>query len=243
MEIFALVSRAGIPLKAARAGRSVILFGKSDNKSLLKRMNVGARHHTPCSLMDMRRSLLVLLLGLSSLGQGRAETIRDTDPATRLETWIAQHDGVSLRLTQISPDQAVAFFLARGFPEEWARHYAQACVFMTVVRNTGETPIEYDLRTWTFRASDGEPRKLKVKEDWLKEWDRRGIDRRARIGFEWSQFPTRQNFQPGDWNQGMTTYALPRNVSFDVQFNWRREGRSYSGQLSGARCALPDALR
>ncbi len=172
-----------------------------------------------------------------------AGTARSVDPASGLETWETQGKGLAVRLTQISPEQAQAFFEARGFPTERARHYARDCVFMTVVRNTGTTPVELDLRRWRYQPRGGEPRPLKVKEEWLSEWDARGIDPAARIGFEWSQFPTTQTFAPADWNQGMTTYALPRGARFDLIYEWQSGDKTHAGRLAGARCARSEEAK
>lgn len=160
---------------------------------------------------------------------------RDSDSG--LETWLRNANGFSMHLTQISTEQAQAFFLARGFPEEAAKHYAQACVFMTVSRNTGKQPLSYDLADWQFRPASGQWQPLKLKEDWMREWTARGLDQPARIAFEWSQHPTRQDYAPGDWNQGMTTYALPRGSRFDLRYSWQRQGKRHDGQIENIRCA------
>ncbi|MCU0842779.1 MAG: hypothetical protein MUC79_13830 [Thiobacillaceae bacterium] len=184
----------------------------------------------------MRLPLLLGLLLAAALASA-ADTRHSLDPDSGLHTWEAGADGIAVRLTQIGPDQARAFFLARGFPNADAEHYAAACVFMTVVRNTGDAPLAYNLADWRHRAGDGERRPLKLKEEWLAEWERRGLAQAARIAFAWSQFPSAQTFEPGDWNQGMTTYRLPRGTRFDLDFVWHAKGAEHAATLEGARCA------
>lgn len=189
------------------------------------------------------RSLLLASLLVIAHGPLMAATTRLSDEATGLETWVSQGEGMSVRLTQISPDQAIAFFIGRGFPAEAARLYAQACVFMTVIRNSGAQPLRYDLHAWRFVPEKGTPQRMRTKEQWLAALQRLGLSERARIGFAWSQVPTTQEFDPGDWIQGMTTYDLPRGARFDLRFAWTVEGHAHSATLEGARCARDDAPR
>lgn len=177
-----------------------------------------------------------ILLAIA-LGPAFADTTYQKDPATRIETWETHAAGIDVRLTQIGPDQAAAFFLGRGFPIDDARHYAQSCVFMTVVRNSGAAPLTIDLRKWRVVPQAGSAMRMRVKEDWLDEWSRRGLSDSALIAFSWSQFPTTQEFETDDWNQGMTTYALPRGSRFDLMFEWQTGGKVMKGILEGARCA------
>lgn len=91
------------------------------------------------------RNLLYFLCALPvwAITAGVTETSRD--PETGLESWQVETRGIQVRLTQISPDQARAFYQARGFTPEQAEDYASSCVFMTVVRNIGTLPIEHRL--------------------------------------------------------------------------------------------------
>ncbi len=157
--------------------------------------------------------------------------------ATGLETWTTETAGITVRLTQISPDQAHSFFEAREFPSDDARHFAAACVFMSVVRNTGQQPLQFDLKQWRYRPTDQDVRPMKVKEQWLQEWETRGLPQAAMIAFAWSQLPTEQTFAPDDWNQGMITFALPRGGQFDLLFTWQSGDLTHAGTLEGARCA------
>lgn len=79
------------------------------------------------------RNLLYFLCALPvwAITAGATETSRD--PETGLESWQVETRGIQVRLTQISPDQARAFYQARGFTPEQAEDYASSCVFMTVV--------------------------------------------------------------------------------------------------------------
>lgn len=168
-----------------------------------------------------------------------AETKHEINPKNGIETWEVRDQGVFLSLTQMTPDQAEAFFLARGFHQKSAKKYASACVFETIFRNeSAPAAVSSNLADWRIITPQGE-RHLKLEADWDRQWKADGVSEPARIAFRWSQFPTKQRFEPGDWNQGMTTFGLPRNSQFNLIFKWTVKGVSHESMLSGVRCA-PD---
>lgn len=187
------------------------------------------------------RRLALTLLALGSLPAAATGTWVDAE--TGLATWQTETQGIQVRLTQISPDQARAFYLARGFSAEAAERYASQCVFMTVVRNVGDTPIEYRLADWRYRAAGQPLRAIRSKTEWDRLWQRLGLSEAARIAFNWAQIPAGQRYAPGDWNQGMTAYAVPRGGRFDLDFAWRvvgdsgAGGETLTGTLEQVRCA------
>ncbi|MDP1646273.1 MAG: hypothetical protein Q8L71_12385 [Thiobacillus sp.] len=97
---------------------------------------------------------------------GATETGRG--PETGLESWQVEARGIQIRLTQTSPDQAWAFYQARGFTLEQAEHYASSCVFMTVIRNIGATPIKHRLSDWRYVIEGGRSRPIRSKTEWEK---------------------------------------------------------------------------
>lgn len=182
------------------------------------------------------RHLAPTLLVLWSL-PALAATDHRIDPDTGLATWQTETRGIQVRLTQISRDQAQAFYQARGFSADAAAHYTEQCVFMTVVRNVGDTPVEHRLADWRYRAAGQPPRSIRSKAEWDRLWRQLGVDEPARIAFGWAQIPATQTYAPGDWNQGMTAYALAPGARFDLDFTWRSGGRTFSGTLEQVQCA------
>ena len=182
------------------------------------------------------RRLTLTLLALWPLAAA-ATTESSTDPETGLVTWQTETAGIQVRLTQISPDQARAFYQARGFSAAAAERYAAECVFMTVVRNIGDAPIQHRLADWRYVSAGQAPRPIRSKTEWDRLWKRQGVAESARIAFNWAQFPATQTFAPGDWNQGMTTYSVPPGGPFDLRFVWRAGGKQHSGLLEQVRCA------
>lgn len=156
---------------------------------------------------------------------------------TETDTWEVESQGIQARLTQITPDQARAFYQARGFTAEQTERYVSRCVFMTVVRNVGTSPIHHDLAAWRYLTADGQTLSIPSKADWAAQWESLGVDNAARIAFTWAQFPGEQTFEPGDWNQGMTTYAVPRGGSFDLLVRWRDGTGEHTATLNHLKCA------
>jgi len=183
----------------------------------------------------MRLPFLTLLAVWGAAANAGTDTSLDAE--TGLATWQTETGGIQVRLTQISPDQARAFYQARGFSAAAAERYAVECVFMTVVRNIGETPIQHRLADWRYVSAGHASRAIRSKIEWERIWKRQGVAEAARIAFNWAQFPATQTFAPGDWNQGMTTYNVPRGGQFDLRFVWRAGGKQHSGILEQVRCA------
>lgn len=180
--------------------------------------------------------LLVLTL-LMAGPLAAAPVAPSLDPETGLATWQTESAGAQLRLTQIGPDQARAFYQARGFSAAAAERYAAECVFMTVVRNVGGTPLHHRLADWRYVTAGQAPRAIRSKTEWERLWRKLGVSEAARIAFHWAQFPATQTFAAGDWNQGMTSYSVPRGGEFDLRVTWRAGGRTHSATLEGLRCA------
>jgi hypothetical protein len=99
----------------------------------------------------------------------------------------------------------------------------------------GSGPVAFDLREWRVHADD-ETRPLLVRSDWEAEWAARDLPLPARIAFEWSLLPTTQEYAPGDYNWGMTSYGLPPGSRFDLSFTWRHRGELHHGRIEDIEC-------
>jgi len=172
------------------------------------------------------RAVLALLLAVAGA------------PAEARETRVA---GVSLSLTPILPDQVRAFYLGRGFDAASAELLATtACVFQTVFRNESvEGGIAFDLAEWRAHTAAG-AQPLKLERDWQREWQRRGVPPGARSAFRYAFYPTAHRYAVGDWNMGMTSYALPLGSRFDLQFVWHEGTSRREAWLRDVRCATDD---
>ena len=195
------------------------------------------RRDTPLLLTA---EVLVFAFGLASLStSSQAKLNSGTAPDTGLRFWHWEGKGVSFELVQRLPDQTRAFFQARGFDAEAANAIGLGCVFQTIFRNTGSLnsgAVEYNLANWQVIA-DGKTRGMKLKEQWDAEWKTRGISESSRIAFRWSFLPTRQRFEPGDYNWGMTSYGLDPGTEFDLVLVWVWGDTQQRERISNIECA------
>lgn len=178
-----------------------------------------------------------LVVALSACGTQARQT-RSVDADTGIVTWETRTGGVTLRLSQILPDQVRAFYLGRGFDTEAAELLAsRACVFQTVFRNDAVPEgIRFQLGEWRALTAGGEV-PLKLEADWQREWTARKVPAGPRTAFRFALYPTEHRYEVGDWNMGMTLYPLPLGSRFDLRFVWWRGGERQEAVLRGVRCA------
>jgi len=148
-----------------------------------------------------------------------------------LLTWSAQNDGFQIELIQLVPDFVRAIYGKHGFPKKEIERIAAFCVFGTIVKNTSEQHLSYRVADWRYQTKDGKPQPVKTKTQWLDEWKKAGIT------FSWTLLPDIGEFSVGDWQQGFTTVALPRNTAFDLSIKWQLDGVEHTGKIENMRCA------
>lgn len=187
--------------------------------------------------MNKIRDILTALL-LVPLCAGASE--EGIDDRTGLPRWDAAGDDVRVRLVQRLPDQTRAFFIGRGFNAAQVDRIAGHCVLQTIIYNDGGTPILLDIANWSARVDDRagdatvQPR---LMSDWQQEWTEAGVGNGPRIAFRWALFPNQQEFAPGDWNMGMTTWPVPPGSELDVHIRWVADGKPHELVVDNVRCA------
>lgn len=166
-----------------------------------------------------------------------AQTQHTRNPETGLDSWEFKGQGVRLKLTQITPDMARGFYLARGFSETAANAYARGCIFQTEFQNESlPAAIRFALADWRVLTPKGE-RPLTLEPDWQREWAKLGVSAAARSAFRWAQYPAEHSYEPGDWNMGMTSYGLPPGSRFDLRFTWTGQDGAHRALVRDLRCA------
>ena len=181
---------------------------------------------------------------LSFLNIASASTTLGAAPDTGLKFWHWEDQGVLLELKQRLPDQTRGFFEARGFDQVSANKAGTACIFQTMLRNTGSADsgrVDIDLTQWQVSSGDSKTPML-LREDWNRIWKESPaqLAEPSRLAFEWSLLPTKQEFDPGDYNWGMTSYGLPPGSRFDLELNWLRIGEHHHGRIENIEC--PDDI-
>lgn len=189
-----------------------------------------------CRLPVRIASATVAVVAVLGGSPSSAEPVR-VDSETGAATYETQAHGVNVSLTQLLPDQVRAFYVARGFDLDDADVFAEACVYMTVLRNdTAPGELDFRLSDWELEHK-GETRAIPPLGDWLARWEARGVPDSARLAFRWAQFPAEQSYAPGEWNQGMLATGLPPGSRFDLIARWTIADQTYEGRLDDVRCS------
>ena len=78
---------------------------------------------------------------------------------------------------------------------------------------------------------------MRPREDWAPVWRKEGVAQAQIVAFEWSLFPSKQIFKAGDYNWGMTVFSVPHGASFDLELNWKVDGKPQTATMKGITCA------
>lgn len=193
------------------------------------------------SKITRRRTWPIICMMAMTSTSLAADELDPVNPAKGVRTWRWSGDGVSLRLTQILPDQVRGFYQARGFNVAETDLIARTCVFQTVLKNEASSgPVDTNLAEWWIEV-DGHKGELKLEQQWQQQWESLDVSQTARLAFRWALFPTVQSFAKGDWNMGMTMFALSPSTVFDLHVNWVVGDRSHGAVVRALQC-VPETL-
>ena len=185
----------------------------------------------------LKSIVMLLFSGLCLFsGSQAAEVVTGTEAQTGRLTWEWRDNGVSVQLVQLLPDQTRAFYLGRGFGSADADAIARTCFFQTIFRNDGKLPLSYDLDDWRVILRD-EQRPLLTRERWDERLREGPSSQAARIALRWALLPTRQAFQAGDYNWGMTSFGLLPGETFDLLLTLTIGTDRVNGRIPHIRCA------
>lgn len=163
-----------------------------------------------------------------------------TDEQAMLPYWQYKDEGMSIRLVQRIPDQTRGYFVARGFSAEHAELIAQSCVFQTVFKNISDqgkpSAIVYNMENWIV-THNGKAGGMNTREKWATQWQTLNVAPPAKLAFEWSLLPTTQDYQPGDYNWGMSIFDLVPASSFSLKLTWQQYGEQRSVIIPNMQCA------
>jgi len=184
----------------------------------------------------------VLLAGLSlavPAGAGVRHTVNDSNG---LRGWDFTDGDIQIELIQRLPDQTRALFMNHAFSREVIEQLALSCMFQTIIRNTGRSgsgqPVAVDLSQWRLHH-DGKTGPVLLKEPLLASWSDADASTDAKLVVRWGMFPTEQEFQPSDYNWGLTAYGIPPGTEFNLEVSWTEGGTAHAATIEGIVCA-PD---
>lgn len=177
-------------------------------------------------------SLLILAL-LPPATALAAKQTRYLNEQNGLYTWTSEGDGFSVELIQVVPDFIRAIYGKHEFPKKEIEEIAGYCVYGSVIKNTSDKVLTYDVSDWHYEYR-GRSYPIKTKSEWLEQW------RKAGVLFSWTLLPDAGEFYVGDWQQGFTTIELPREATFDLVYTWTLDGREYSDRITDMECSPAD---
>ena len=178
--------------------------------------------------------LAVIMLGYTGIIHAAKITAQKNEDSG-LYSWVAESKGFSIELIQLLPDFIRAIYMAHDFPEAEVEDIAGYCVFGSIIKNTSDKQLDYDVADWYYTDAQGKQYPVKTKSEWLAQW------RKAGVTFSWTLLPDKGTFYEGDWQQGFTTIKLPRESKFTLTYTWTLDGAEYTDQFEGLRCA-PEQL-
>ena len=187
----------------------------------------------------------MLVCGISTTLLVHAEVLRSSNEDNGLEKWHFIAGDIEIELVQRLPDQTRALFMQHEFSREVVEGLATSCMFQTIIRNSGKSgtgqPVSIDLTRWRMQHA-GKVSGIQLKEPLIESWSDADASPAAKLVIRWGMFPTRQEYLPGDYNWGLTAYAIPPGSRFDLEVNWEEGGKLRSGEIRDIACA-PDVDR
>ena len=169
-----------------------------------------------------------------------AEVHKSKENETGLDTWEWRKAGISIQFIQRLPDQTRAFFQARGFSSADSDRIANTCVFQIIFRNDGEQSLTYNLNEWKVIVQNS-PYPILTREHWDTVWQQSEASQAAIIAFRWALLPTRQQFEPGDYNWGMTSFGAPSGETFDLDLVLLHNDELITSTVTDLICAIDQA--
>ena len=188
-----------------------------------------------CRIKYISPAAFALVLSMFGNITSAANITAQKNEDSGLYSWVAESEGFSIELIQLLPDFVRAIYMAHDFPDAEVDEIASYCVFGTIIKNTSQQQLDYDVRNWYYTDEHGNNHPVKTKTQWLEQW------RKAGVTFSWTLLPDKGTFYQGDWQQGFTTIKLPRNSEFSLTYKWSINGTEHTDTFEGLRCA-PEQL-
>jgi hypothetical protein len=189
--------------------------------------------------------ILTVLLAVTVAGCASARVEHSVNEENGLQRWHFIDGDIEIELVQRLPDQSRALLMKHEFSREAIEQLALSCMMQTIIRNSGKSgsgqAVSIDLAQWRMQYK-GKESGIRLKEQWLTSWTDEDASPEAQLVIRWGMFPTRQEYLPGDYNWGLTTYGIPPGSVFDLTVAWREGGVYRSGEIRNIVCA-PDVDR
>ena len=118
-----------------------------------------------------------------------------------------EDDDIGFRVVPRSPDNIIAFYQGRGFPQAAIDEIKKTCYVTFLMRNLGDTIIWLDLENWRYSSEDPGFRRLK-RSYWKEKWLEIKMPMAFQSTFGWSLLPDVRDLHPDEGVGGSATFTF-----------------------------------
>ena len=133
---------------------------------------------------------------------------------------------LSMELIPRTPNQMMAFYEGREFPEAAIKRIAKTCYFTVIIKNKRNDILWLEPNKWRFTDKSGYRIRRLDQKYWRKEWERLNIPMASRSTFGWTLLPDIRDLRPGE-HVGGNIVIEPTRTPFNL------EARFYTGAKKG----------
>ncbi|HEX9628361.1 MAG TPA: hypothetical protein VGA00_15600 [Acidiferrobacterales bacterium] len=106
--------------------------------------------------------------------------------------------GITLSVSVRTPEQVVAFYSARGFPENAVRALAEKCLVTVGMRHRRRDVVWLEPARWRFVDAGGREVRRLDRAYWAQRWEALAVPAASRATFGWTQLPESRDLLPGE---------------------------------------------
>ena len=109
-----------------------------------------------------------------------------------------EDQGIAMHVMPRTPEQAAAFYEARGFPRNAIEALTQSCFVTISFHNRSGDVAWLELSRWRFVDEHGREVKRRDRAYWNALWEKLGVPMANRATFGWTQLPEVRDLQPSE---------------------------------------------
>jgi hypothetical protein len=153
--------------------------------------------------------------------------------------YVVEKPVLKLKMSPLAADTVKAFFGGRGFSARQTEYLAQnACMFRSDIGSraqAGGPELAINIDEWRIITANGK-KPPRLRDEWSSLWQAAKVGQEQQTAFYWAMFPTRQVFEPSDYNWGMFGMMLAPASHFDLQIVWHENGVKKMDIIRGMEC-------
>jgi hypothetical protein len=114
---------------------------------------------------------------------------------------------IVFRVVPRQPDNIVAFYQGRKFPQRAVEEIRKSCYITFLMRNKSNTIMWLDLENWRFSSEDKNFSRLR-RPYWTAKWQALDIPQSFQSTFGWSLLPEQRDLHPDEPVGGSVTFTF-----------------------------------